>query len=47
MPKPRKPAHKASRTAKDMHSKNAETRRDAAEAMALFPRKPERKKVKK
>ena len=40
---PRKPtkAH-LSRAGKDMHSSNAQTRKEAAEVMSLAPRKPKK-----
>lgn len=43
--KPRKPAAaKAKRAGKDMHSSNPRVRKEAAEVLALMPRKPKRKK---
>jgi hypothetical protein len=42
--KPRKPASgKAARAAKDMHSSNPKVRKEAAEVLALIPRKPKKK----
>ena len=44
MTKPRKPSQKdASRAGGDMHDKNAKVRREAAEVLALIPRKPKKK----
>jgi len=43
--KVRKPARtKASRAGKDMHSPNRRVRREAAEVLAIMPRKPRGKK---
>lgn len=42
---PRKPARaKASRAGKDMHSSNLKVRKEAAEVLAIMPRRPPRKK---
>jgi hypothetical protein len=43
--KPRQPSPtKASRAGKDMHSSNPQVRKEAAEVMAVIPRKPASKK---
>jgi hypothetical protein len=36
---------KASRAGKDMHSANPKVRREAAEVLAIMPRKPAKKKI--
>lgn len=42
--KPRTPAPaKASRAGRDMHSSNPKVRREAAEVLAVIPRKPPKK----
>ena len=42
--KPRKPSKKnSSRAGKDMHNQNAETRKEAAEVLAVMPRKKKKK----
>lgn len=42
--KPRKPAKAmAARAGKDMHSANPKVRKEAAEVLALIPRKPKKK----